>query len=81
MCYPVCGMVHIKESLLLVGKSSLRNGSSRLSFTICQMPYICNRNVLRTSLIKTLPSLLSQEILKIFFASIIEKTRLKINAI
>ena len=23
MCYPVCGMVHIKEPLLLIGKSSL----------------------------------------------------------
>ena len=23
MCYPVCGMVHIKEPLLLMGKSSL----------------------------------------------------------
>ena len=22
MCYPVCGMVHIKEPLLLIGKSS-----------------------------------------------------------
>ena len=22
MCYPVCGMVHIKELLLLIGKSS-----------------------------------------------------------
>ena len=23
MCYPVCGMVHIKEPLLLIGKSFL----------------------------------------------------------
>ena len=23
MCYPVCGMMHIKEPLLLIGKSSL----------------------------------------------------------
>ena len=22
MCYPVCGMVHIKKTLLLIGKSS-----------------------------------------------------------
>ena len=22
MCYPVCGMMHIKEPLLLIGKSS-----------------------------------------------------------
>ena len=26
MCYPVCGMVHIKETLLLIGKSSLCGG-------------------------------------------------------
>ena len=45
MCYPVCGMVHIKEPLLLIGKSSLCSGSSfplSLSewfFTICLMPY------------------------------------------
>ena len=45
MCYPVCGMVHIKEPLLLIGKSSLC-GSSRFpfslsewSFTICPTPY------------------------------------------
>ena len=45
MCYPVCGMMHIKEPLLLTRKSSLC-GVSRLSlslsewsFTICLMPY------------------------------------------
>ena len=27
MCYPVCGMMHIKEPLLLNGKSSLCGGS------------------------------------------------------
>ena len=27
MCYPVCGMVHIKEPLLLIDKSSLCCGS------------------------------------------------------
>ena len=27
MYYPVCGMMHIKESLLLIGKSSLCGGS------------------------------------------------------
>ena len=26
MCYPVCEMVHIKEPLLLIGKSSLCGG-------------------------------------------------------
>ena len=30
MCYPVCGMMHIKESLLLIGKSSLCGGSGLL---------------------------------------------------
>ena len=40
MCYPVCGMMHIKEPLLLIGKSSLCGGSrfplllSVWSFTI-----------------------------------------------
>ena len=40
MCYPVCGMMHIKEPLLLIGKSSLCSGSrfplslSEWSFTI-----------------------------------------------
>ena len=45
MCYPVCGMVHIKEPLLLIGNSSLCGGSgfplslSEWSFTIFLMPY------------------------------------------
>ena len=45
MCYPVCGMVHIKEPLLLIGKSSLCGGSgfpislSQWSFIICPTPY------------------------------------------
>ena len=44
LCYPVCGMVHIKEPLLLIGKSSLCGGSrfplslSEWSFTICLLP-------------------------------------------
>ena len=43
--YPVCGMMPIKEPLLLIGKSSLCGGSgfplslSEWSFTICVMPY------------------------------------------
>ena len=47
MYYPVCGMMHIKEPLLLSRKSSLCGGSgfplllSELSFTICSMPYNC----------------------------------------
>ena len=46
MCYPICGMVHIKEPLLLIGKSSPCSGSSGFSlslsewsFTICLTPY------------------------------------------
>ena len=45
MYYPVCGMMHIKEPLLLIGKSSLYGGSgfplslSEWSFTICLTPY------------------------------------------
>ena len=43
--YPVCGMVHIKEPLLLIEKSSPCGGSgfplslSEWSFTICLTPY------------------------------------------
>ena len=45
MYYPLCGMVHIKEPLLLIGESSLCGGSgfplslSEWFFTICPMPY------------------------------------------
>ena len=45
MYYPVCGMVHIKELLLLIGKSSPCGGSgfplslSEWFFTICLTPY------------------------------------------
>ena len=51
MCYPVCGTVHIKEPLLLIGKSSLCGGSvfllslSEWSFTICLTPYNRKYNV------------------------------------
>ena len=45
MCYPLCGMVHIKEPLLLIGKSSLCGSSgfpsslSEWSLTICLTRY------------------------------------------
>ena len=46
MCYPVCGMVRIKDPLLLIGKSSPCGGSGfpllliEWSFTIiCPSPY------------------------------------------
>ena len=63
MCYPVCGMVHIKEPLLLIGKSSLCGGSgfpfslSEWSLTICLTPYNRRKNVLSASLNKTFLSL------------------------
>ena len=57
MCYPVCGMVHIKEPLLLIGKSSLCGGSgipfslSKWSLTKCLTPpYNRKLNVLSASL-------------------------------
>ena len=62
MCYPVCGIMHIKEPLLLIGKSSPCCGSgfplslSEWSFTICLMPYNRKYNVLSVSLNKTFPS-------------------------
>ena len=49
MCYRVCRMVHIKEPLLLIGKSSPCDGIwfplslSEWSFTICLTPY--NRKI------------------------------------
>ena len=45
MYYPVCGMMHIKETLLLIVKRSPCGGSgfplslSEWSFTICPTPY------------------------------------------
>ena len=45
MCYPVCGMMYIKEPLLLIGKSSPCGGSgfplslSKWPFTICLTQY------------------------------------------
>ena len=63
MYYPVCGMMHIKEPLLLIGKSSPCGGSgfpfslSEWSFTICLTPYNRRQNVLSASLNKTFLSL------------------------
>ena len=64
MCYPVCWTEHIKEPLLLIGKSSLFGVSgfplslSEWSLTICLTPYNCKQNVLSVSLNKTFPSFL-----------------------
>ena len=58
MCYPVCGMVHIKEPLLLIEKNSPCGSSgfplslSEWSFNICLMPYHRKYNVLIASLNK-----------------------------
>ena len=55
MYYPVSGMVHIKEPLLLIGKSSPCSGSgfllslSEWSFTIYLTPYNRKYNVLSAS--------------------------------
>ena len=65
LCYSVCGMVHIKEPLLLIGKSNPCGGSrfhlslSECSFNICPTPYNRKLNVLSASLNKTFPSFLS----------------------
>ena len=62
MYYPVCVNMHIKEPLLLLGKSSLCGGSgfplslSEWSFTICLTPYNRKQNVLSASLNKIFPS-------------------------
>ena len=59
-CYPVCGMMHIKEPLLLIGKSSPFGGSgfplslSEWSLTICVTPYNCNLNVFSASFLSFL---------------------------
>ena len=56
--------MHIKEHLLLIGKSSSCGSSgfplslSEWSFTICTTPYNRKYNVLNASLNKTFPSLL-----------------------
>ena len=62
MYYPVCGMMHIKEPLLLIRKSSPCGGSRfPLSlyvwfFTICLTSYHRKQNVLSASLNKIFPS-------------------------
>ena len=60
MYYPVCGMMHIKEPLLLIGKSSLCSGSGfPLSLSEWSLtPYNGKYNVLSASLNKIVPSFL-----------------------
>ena len=72
MCYPVCGMIHIKEPLLLIGKSMPCSGSgfplslSEWSFTICLTPYNRKQNVLSASLNKSFSSFLIKIYFKIY---------------
>ena len=72
MCYPLYGMVHIKELLPLIGNSSLCGGSgfplslSEWSFTIYPTPYNRKYNVLSASLNKTFPSYLTADVLSEF---------------
>ena len=54
MCYPVSGMMHIKEPLLLIGRSSPCSGGSRFPLSL----FNHEKNVLSTSLNKTFPSFL-----------------------
>ena len=62
MCYPVLGMVHLKETLLLIRKSSLVVVVDFLSHYLnVPLPYVqrhitINKNVLSVSLNKTLLS-------------------------
>ena len=77
MCYPVCGMVHIKEPLLLIGKSSLCGGCgfpfslSEWSLTICLTPYNRRSNVLSASLNKTFLSLSNNSYIRSLIHSLI----------
>ena len=42
MCYPVCGMVRIKNPLLLIGKSSACSGGSGFPLSLSEEPFtIC----------------------------------------
>ena len=61
MCYPVCGIVHMKEPLLLFGKSSPCGTGFLSRYLNGPLPYVrrhitVNKNVLSASLNKTFPS-------------------------
>ena len=57
LCCPVCGMVHIKDPLLLIEKRFPLLLSEH-SFIICPMPYNHKQNVLSVLLNKTFSSFL-----------------------
>ena len=64
---PVCGVVHIKDPLLLIGKSSPCSGSS--GYLNGPLPYVwhnitVNKNLLSASLNKTFPSFFYKIIIK-----------------
>ena len=77
LCYSLCGMMHIKELLLLIAKSSLCLGSgfplslSEWLFTICVTPYNRKYNVSSASLNKIFPPIVC-----IYFQPRIERTTL-----
>ena len=69
MCYPVCGMMHIKDPLQLTEKNIPCSGGSRFplslsewSFTICPTLYNHIKNVLSPSLNKTFPLLFTHNL-------------------
>ena len=52
MCYPVCGMMHIKEPLLLIGKSSYVAAGFLSRYLSGPLPYNRKYNVLNALLNK-----------------------------
>ena len=67
MCYPICGMVHIKDPLLLIRKSSPYNGDigflvfllrSPLLFVQCHITM--NKKFMSVTLNKIFPSFLAK---------------------
>ena len=80
MYYPVCGMVHIKEPLPLIGRSRPCGGSgfplsqSEWFFTICPTPYNRKKNVLSASLNKTFPSFLPVDMIRVILVQVIKKS-------
>ena len=65
MCYPVCGMVHTKEPLLLVRKSSIC-GSSGFSFSLPYLFQSKKDNLLNTIFTNTNRITLVGEFFKIY---------------
>ena len=72
MYYPVCGMVYIKDPLLLIGKGFPCSGGSKFplllyewSFTICPTLYNRIKNVLSVLLNKIFPSFYKTVMLKL----------------